>query len=81
MDAVSLDEVPNYLDVIKEPIDLSEIGRRFKKRQYKTKRALLADLNLMSSNCKKFNEPDTIYYGLALDLDKFLAADAFFKGC
>lgn len=45
--------VPDYLDVIKEPIDLSTIDKRIRQENYyRSKEMLFADLMLMVNNCE-----------------------------
>ena len=47
--------VPDYLTVIKEPIDLSTIEKRIRQEgqsYYRSKQMLFADLMLMVNNCK-----------------------------
>eukprot|EP00977_Amphora_coffeiformis_P024681 scaffold16630_cov177-Amphora_coffeaeformis.AAC.14 len=47
--------VQDYLDVIKEPIDLSTIEKRIRQEgYYRSKQMLFADLMLMVNNCKLF---------------------------
>jgi hypothetical protein len=54
---VNTEEVQDYLDVIKEPIDLSTIDKRVRKSEwYKSKKMLYADLMLMADNCKRYND-------------------------
>ena len=63
----------DYLEVIKEPIDLSTIDKRIRKGDhYKSKQMLLADLMLMVNNCKLYNEPASTYVQCAVSLEKFL---------
>jgi len=64
-------EAPDYHEVIKNPIDLSEINRRAKKNQYKSKAEFAADLKLMFDNCRTYNPPSTPYYQLANELEAF----------
>jgi len=68
-DPVDPKEVPDYLDVIKDPIDLRTIKDRLDKGDYyKTKDMLYADLVRMCENCKKYNGEDTTYYQAGIDL-------------
>jgi hypothetical protein len=54
--------VVDYLDYIKEPIDLSLILKRIESAHYVSKSALKADLEKMCANCLIYNTPDTNYY-------------------
>jgi histone acetyltransferase len=59
---VDTNEVTDYLDVISDPIDLSSIDERMKDNFYHSKQQFVGDLQRMTSNCKKYNSPDTPYY-------------------
>ena len=63
----------DYLEVIKEPIDLSTIDKRIRKGDhYKSKQMLYADLILMVNNCKLYNEPTSTYVQCANSLETYL---------
>ena len=70
---VDTSEVHDYLEVIKEPIDLSTIEKRVRKGEwYKSKQMLYRDLMLMVNNCKLYNDEASTYYECAVKLEKFL---------
>lgn len=70
---VDTSEVHDYLDVVKEPIDLATIEKRIRKGEwYKSKQMLYRDLMLMVNNCKLYNDENSTYYDCALALEKFL---------
>jgi len=70
---VDTSEVPDYLTVVKEPIDLSTIEKRIRKGDYyKSKPMLFRDLMLMVNNCKLYNDPESTYYECATSLEKFI---------
>lgn len=70
---VDRQEVPDYFEVIKEPIDLTTIEKRIRKGDwYKSKQMLFRDLMLMVNNCKIYNDVDSTYYECALNLEKYL---------
>jgi len=70
---VDTSEVKDYLEVIKEPIDLSTIEKRTRMGDhYKSKQMLYADLMLMVNNCKLYNEPSSTYVNCANSLEKYL---------
>jgi histone acetyltransferase len=72
---VDTTEVKDYLEVIKEPIDISTIDKRIRKGDhYKSKQMLYADLMLMVNNCKLYNEPESTYVQCAVSLEKFLGS-------
>ncbi len=70
---VDVDEVTDYLEVVKDPIDLSLIEKRIRKGDwYKNKDMLHADMMKMVNNCKIYNDPNSAYYECAENLEKFL---------
>lgn len=70
----NLSAVPDYADVIKEPIDLSTIEKRIRQdNHYKSKQMLYADLMLMVNNCKLYNDEASTYVQCAMNLEKMLA--------
>mmetsp|Transcript_1627 Transcript_1627/g.3790 ORF Transcript_1627/g.3790 Transcript_1627/m.3790 type:complete len:547 (-) Transcript_1627:311-1951(-) len=72
---VDTNEVKDYLDVIKEPIDLLTIDKRIRKGEhYKSKKMLYADLMLMVNNCKLYNDEASTYVQCAMNLERFLKA-------
>lgn len=72
-DPVDTNEVKDYLDVVKDPIDLSTIDKRVRKGDwYKSKQMLYADLMRMVNNCKLYNDSNSTYYECAEDLEKYL---------
>jgi histone acetyltransferase len=69
----ALRAVPDYLDVIKEPMDLSTIDKRIRQDHYKSKQMLYNDLMLVVNNCKLYNEETSLYVQCAVSLEKMLA--------
>ena len=70
---VNTDEVPDYLEVIKDPIDLSTIEKRIRKGTfYKTREMLFVDLTRMVNNCKLYNGTESPYTDCAVQLEKYL---------
>jgi histone acetyltransferase len=64
--------VPDYLEVVHDPIDLSLIKKRLDHGQhYDSAQALFRDIARMCDNCKIFNHPDTQYYVAADSLLAF----------
>ena len=64
--------VVDYLEVIKEPIDLSLIRQRLESGEYKKAGHLRRDLQLMLDNCRTYNRPETTFYKAALGLQKLV---------
>jgi Bromodomain len=48
-------DAPNYYDIIKNPIDLTQIKNKAKRIEYFTKDQLLADFQLLVDNAMIFN--------------------------
>ena len=59
---VSLDDVPDYLDHIKKPMDFATMGTKLESFQYHTIDELEIDFNVMVENCLSYNERDTIFF-------------------
>lgn len=73
-DPVDTLEVTDYLDTIKDPIDLKTMERRVRKGDhYKSKYQLYADMMKMVNNCKIYNGAGSSYYGCAVELEKYLS--------
>lgn len=70
-DPVKREEVPDYYDIIKNPIDLSKIQQNLKNGLYQTKEAFVNDVNLIFKNAKVYNQPHTIFYKYAAELELF----------
>ena len=67
-------EVKDYLDIIKDPIDLSTMEKRIRKGDwYRSKQMLYADMIRMVNNCKLYNDSSSPYYECAVSLEKFLS--------
>jgi histone acetyltransferase len=63
-------DVPDYYDIIKDPIDLKVIAKRVESEQYYvTLDMFVADARRMFNNCRTYNSPDTIYYKCATRLE------------
>eukprot|EP00301_Raphidiophrys_heterophryoidea_P004748 c12040_g1_i1.p1 GENE.c12040_g1_i1~~c12040_g1_i1.p1 ORF type:complete len:686 (-),score=172.98 c12040_g1_i1:216-2273(-) len=70
---VSREEVPDYYDIIKDPIDLEMITKRVESKEYyKTRDIFFADLKRMIKNCKEYNADDTVFYKCAEEIDRLL---------
>ncbi|KAG1789577.1 hypothetical protein EV424DRAFT_1338564 [Suillus variegatus] len=52
---VSKSDVPDYYDVIVNPMDLQSMLKKVKSKQYKSKREFADDLDLIWSNCFTYN--------------------------
>eukprot|EP00164_Ancoracysta_twista_P027417 GFYU01053902.1.p1 GENE.GFYU01053902.1~~GFYU01053902.1.p1 ORF type:complete len:312 (-),score=113.04 GFYU01053902.1:204-1085(-) len=65
--------VKDYYDIIKDPIDLSEIEKKLNTGVfYRTKNIFLADLKRMCANCRTYNPKDSEYFACADRLEAFV---------
>ena len=69
---VNGDEVADYSEVIKEPMDLSTMEQRLEADAYSSVEQFLYDSRLIFNNCRKYNNETTTYYKNATKLEKFL---------
>ncbi|TPX68903.1 hypothetical protein SpCBS45565_g02812 [Spizellomyces sp. 'palustris'] len=61
VDPVALN-IPQYFDIIKRPMDLSTVQKKLESGEYKASDEFRDDVNLMLSNCFRFNLPgDWVY--------------------
>ncbi|KAH8979007.1 hypothetical protein EDB86DRAFT_3148799 [Lactarius hatsudake] len=52
---VSRVDVPDYYDIITNPMDFQTMGKKVKRKQYKSKKEFKDDLDLIWSNCFVYN--------------------------
>eukprot|EP01027_Heterolobosea_sp_BB2_P010303 GEZU01015136.1.p1 GENE.GEZU01015136.1~~GEZU01015136.1.p1 ORF type:complete len:694 (-),score=154.12 GEZU01015136.1:260-2341(-) len=72
LEPVSREEVPDYYDIIKDPIDLGTISKRLSTGMfYRTKEMFAADMRRVFDNCRLYNREDTEYYHCANSLEAF----------
>ncbi|KAK4105642.1 histone acetyltransferase GCN5-like protein [Parathielavia hyrcaniae] len=69
---VNKDEVLDYYDVIKEPMDLSTMETKLEADQYTTPEDFIRDARLVFDNCRKYNNETTPYAKSANKLEKFM---------
>lgn len=69
---VSRDDVADYYEVIKEPMDLSTMEQRLEADAYSSVEQFLYDARLIFNNCRSYNNETTTYYKNATKLEKFL---------
>ncbi|XP_029379282.1 bromodomain-containing protein 1-like isoform X1 [Echeneis naucrates] len=62
---VSIKEVPDYLDHIKNPMDFSTIRKRIDAHGYRSLDEFEADFDLIIANCMTYNAKDTFFYKAA----------------
>lgn len=62
MAPVTEDEVPDYHEYIKEPMDFGTIKKKFENNEYETLHAFFKDCLLVFDNCHTYNtENSTVY--------------------
>ncbi|KAK9908401.1 hypothetical protein WJX75_007347 [Coccomyxa subellipsoidea] len=72
-EAVDAEDVPDYYDIVKDPVDLTLIEQRLKSRNYYvTLHIFVADVNRMCANARIYNSAETIYFKMANKLEAFL---------
>lgn len=71
MAPVSKEDVPDYYDLISEPMDLGTMEQKLEKDQYDSIDSFLYDTHLIIDNCRKYNSETTTYYKNATRLEKF----------
>lgn len=69
--------VVDYLDHIKEPVDLQLISKRIDNGTYISKAAFKADLDKMCKNCMIYNTPDTNYYKYVSNVLQWLVLSVY----
>ncbi|KRX08151.1 Bromodomain [Pseudocohnilembus persalinus] len=72
MEPVNKEDVADYYDVISDPIDLKTVEQKLVSNIYQDKDSFIADINRIFNNCRKYNQPDTIYYKAANDLEEYI---------
>ncbi|KAK4238864.1 histone acetyltransferase [Achaetomium macrosporum] len=71
---VNTDEVPDYYNVITSPMDLSTMEEKLERDLYVTPKDLVADLKLIFSKCRQYNDATTVYTKCAVKIEKYMWA-------
>jgi histone acetyltransferase len=81
-DPVSLEDVPDYVLVVKEPIDLKTIEKKLASSEYADKQAFVEDILKVCRNSRLYNQPETVYFKCANELEDYAKPhiDALFRG-
>ncbi|RMZ67396.1 histone acetyltransferase GCN5 [Pyrenophora seminiperda CCB06] len=69
---VNKDEVLDYYDVIKEPMDLATMEEKHEKDLYPTPEDFIRDAKLIFDNCRKYNNESTRYAKSANRLERYM---------
>lgn len=70
------DELPDYHDIIKHPMDFGTVRKRISSGAYKYLEQFEGDVFLISSNGMRYNAPDTVYFRQARSIHE-LAKKSF----
>lgn len=71
-ESVDASEVPDYYDVVKDPLDLSTMEKKLEEGNYYiTLEIFASDFKRMFNNCRTYNAPETVYYKCANRLEEF----------
>ncbi|KAG5672185.1 hypothetical protein PVAND_002335 [Polypedilum vanderplanki] len=70
---VSASEVPDYLEVIKSPMDFSKIKSKLNVGSYNTNEQFMKDVELVFYNCDLYNNSHSEIYKAGSKLEKFVA--------
>ncbi|KAL2035160.1 histone acetyltransferase [Aureobasidium pullulans] len=69
---VNKDEVLDYYEVIKQPMDLSTMEQKLENDAYETPEDFIRDATLICVNCRRYNAEQTPYHKAAIKLEKEL---------
>ncbi|ERF70831.1 Histone acetyltransferase GCN5 [Endocarpon pusillum Z07020] len=69
---VNRDEVPDYYEVIQQPMDLSTMEERLSNDLYPTPAEFIRDAKLIFDNCRSYNTDTTPYAKSANKLERFM---------
>jgi len=67
--------VPDYLSIIKTPMDLSTVSEKLKVRAYEVYEDFACDVRLIFRNCVTYNKPDTLYAAYARVLEELFTVE------
>lgn len=70
MQPVTDEDVPGYSGVIKNPMDLSTMRKKFDTKAYSNFQEFVSDLELIVDNCYKFNSPGTEVYNCCEEFER-----------
>lgn len=66
--------IPDYLNVIKKPMDISTIERNLSAGMYENVAAMVADVELMFNNCFSYNPPSHPVHVMGRNVEKAFVA-------
>jgi len=63
-------KIPDYPEIIKQPMDLSTVKKKLENHQYETAKQFEDDVRLMFRNCYKYNPPKNPVYAMGKALER-----------
>ncbi|KAJ3733504.1 histone acetyltransferase NGF-1 [Lentinula guzmanii] len=69
---VSAEDVPDYHDIVKKPMDFSTMEHKLDNNHYQTVEDFVNDARLVFDNCRLYNLEDSVYHKCANTLEKFV---------
>ncbi|KAL0432787.1 UNVERIFIED_CONTAM: Bromodomain and PHD finger-containing protein 3 [Sesamum latifolium] len=72
---VDPNELPDYFDIIEQPMDFGTVRKKLDDGAYKTLDDLEADVFLICSNAMQYNASDTVYYRQARTIQELAKRD------
>ncbi|KAF8623073.1 hypothetical protein AX15_006491 [Amanita polypyramis BW_CC] len=72
LSAVNAEDVPDYHEVIKNPMDFGTMEHKLETKQYSALDDFIRDTQLVFDNCKVYNQEGSIYTRNANKLEKFM---------
>ncbi|KAL4240135.1 hypothetical protein ACF0H5_000929 [Mactra antiquata] len=71
LEPVDPSEVPDYYNIIKDPMDLSQVESNMDAHQYRRLTDFIKDVTKIFNNCRLYNPPDTPFFQCAEVLETF----------
>ena len=68
---VAASDVPDYYEVVKNPMDFKTIGEKLKAKYYAGIKLFSSDMTQIFMNCRVYNDKQTEYYDCANNLEQF----------
>lgn len=65
--------IPDYFDVIKEPMDFSKVDKRLRNGFYKTQGEFENDVNKIWDNALAYNKPNTEIYHMTIEIKEYFS--------
>jgi len=72
LEPVNKEVVPDYFEIIKNPIDIKTIEKNLNNGMYLSKAQFENDVLLVFKNARDYNNVNTVYYKNANELEKYI---------